>query len=164
MPTINNNKKTSAKPEKSKEGLKNNNHNGKAEKLNSKVVKHLSEKQMAHYKDMLIGIKNKITQDINHIEDQSLNSHKDSTGDLSGYSLHMADVGTDNYDRELSLDVVGNEQDILYQIDKALERIEGGTYGICEMMGLPIPTARLDAIPWTPYCKEAAEKLEKGRI
>lgn len=123
----------------------------------------LTEKQIKHYKEILISTKMKILDDITQIEDQNLSSHKDSSGDLSGYSLHMADVGTDNFDRELALDVVGSEHDILYQIDKALERIDSGAYGICEMLQVPIPAARLDAIPWTPYCKEAAERIEKGR-
>ena len=129
----------------------------------AKIKSLLSEKQIKHYKDILISTKMKILDDINQIEDQNLNSHKDSAGDLSGYSLHMADVGTDNFDRELALDVVGNEHDILYQIDKALERMDHGVYGICEMLQIPIPIAILDAIPWTPYSKEAAEKIEKGR-
>ena len=128
-----------------------------------KIKSILTEKQIKHYKEILISTKMKILEDITQLEDQNLSSHKDSAGDLSGYSLHMADIGTDNFDRELALGVVGGEHDILYQIDKALERIDSGVYGICEMLQIPIPAARLDAIPWTPYSKEAAEKIEKGR-
>jgi RNA polymerase-binding transcription factor DksA len=124
---------------------------------------HLSAKQSTHYEDLLLATKSKILRNIDNIETQNLGSHKDSSGDLSGYSLHMADVGTDNYDRELALNMVGNEQEIIYQIDDALERIKNGTYGICAMLGHPIPTVRLDAIPWTAYCKEAQEKLEKEK-
>jgi DnaK suppressor protein len=123
----------------------------------------LSHKQLKQYKDLLVSTRVKITKDIQHIESQNLNSHKESSGDLSGYSLHMADVGTDNYDREFALDIVGNEQNILYEIDQALARLERGNYGICEMLSVPIPSVRLDAIPWTPYCKEAAEKIERER-
>jgi len=124
---------------------------------------HLSVKQIKAYEEVLLSTRDKIMKAVQHIESQNLNSHKESAGDLSGYSLHMADVGTDNYDRELALDVVGNEQDILYQIDHALVRINSGSFGICEMYGTQIPSPRLDAIPWTPYCKEAAEKIEKER-
>ena len=136
-------------------------------KKNGKKDPALTKKQLDHYRELLMSIKLKIMKDISDIEDQNLNSHKETAGDLSGYSLHMADVGTDNFDRELALDVVGNEQNILYEIDKALVRIEKGMYGICEIYNTPIPLKRLDAIPWTPYCKEAAEKIEsqsRGRI
>jgi RNA polymerase-binding transcription factor DksA len=129
-----------------------------------KTKKHLTDRQVKHYQKVLLATQAKILNDIEHLQLENLNnSHRDNSGDLSGYSLHMADVGTDNYDREMALDVVGNEQDILYEIDKALERIEYGSFGICEMFGTPIPKKRLDAIPWTPYCKKAAEKLEKER-
>ncbi|EKD27576.1 MAG: Transcriptional regulator, TraR/DksA family [uncultured bacterium] len=124
---------------------------------------HLTDKQIEQYKKVLLATQTKILTNIGHMESDNLNSHKDAAGDLSGYSLHMADVGTDNYDRELALDFVGNEQAILYEIEKSLERINAGTYGVCEMYGTPIPKKRLDAIPWTPFCKEAAEKIEKER-
>lgn len=123
----------------------------------------LTKAELKKYKEVLLATQSKILGDIDHLQDTHLNSHKDNSGDLSGYSLHMADVGTDNYDRELALDVVGNEQETLYQIQKALERIDLGTFGLCEMEGRPIDKRRLDAIPWTPFCKEAAEKLEKGK-
>jgi RNA polymerase-binding transcription factor DksA len=124
---------------------------------------HLSAKQLTHFEDLLLTTKLKILHNIDSIESQNLGSHKDSSGDLSGYSLHMADVGTDNYDRELSLNVAGNEQNIIYQIDEALDRIKIGSYGICVMSGDSIPIIRLEAIPWTAYSKEAQEKIEKEK-
>ena len=123
--------------------------------------RYLSDNQIKHFRTILLATQAKILNDVDHIEQEQLKSHRESTGDLSGYSLHMADVGTDNYNQELALDVVGNEHDILYQIDKALDRIEANTYGICEMCNICIPTVRLNAVPWTPYCKESAEQLEK---
>ena len=131
--------------------------------MKKKKETHLSDKQLKHYQKLLESTRAVITHDINHIESEHLKSHKESSGDLSGYSLHMADVGTDNYDQELALDVVGNEHDILYQINNALTKIESQTFGICEMYGSQIPKARLDAIPWTPYCKDAAEELERQK-
>lgn len=125
------------------------------------MKKNLSEKQIKQYQKILLATQSKILKDIDHLESHTLGSHRENSGDLSGYSLHMADVGTDNYERELALDVVGNEQDILYQIESALKRIENGSYGICEMMNVPIQKKRLDAIPWTPFCIEAAEKVEQ---
>jgi len=123
--------------------------------------RYLSDNQIKHFRTILLATQAKILNDVDHIEQEQLKSRKEATGDLSGYSLHMADVGTDNYNQELALDVVGNEHDILYQIDKALDRIEVNAYGICEMCNICIPTVRLNAVPWTPYCKESAEQLEK---
>jgi len=123
--------------------------------------RYLSDNQIKHFRTILLATQAKILNDVDHIEQEELKSHRDATGDLSGYSLHMADVGTDNYNQELALDVVGNEHDILYQIDKALGRIENNTYGICEIYDINIPVSRLNAIPWTAYCKEAAEQIEK---
>lgn len=132
-------------------------------KENLAPKKSLSAKELTHYEGVLMLLKNKIEKNISSLEFDSLNSHRESSGDLSGYSLHMADVGTDNYDRELALNFAGSEQDMLYQIDEALDRIDNKTYGICQMTGEFIPKKRLDAVPWTPYCIEAQEKIERER-
>ena len=58
---------------------------------------------------------------------------KESAQELPGYSLHMADSGTDNFDRDFALSLLSQEQDALYEIDEALKRIEQGNYGVCEM-------------------------------
>jgi RNA polymerase-binding transcription factor DksA len=71
------------------------------------------------------------------------------------FSEHMADAGTDNYDRDFALSMVSSEQDALYEIEQALNRIRKGTYGICEMTGKRIEPARLEAIPWTRFSVEA---------
>jgi DnaK suppressor protein len=74
--------------------------------------------------------------------------------------IHMADVGSDNYEQEFTLGLMENEEQVLEQIEAALERIEEGTYGICIDTGKKIPKTRLNAIPYTPYCVEAASRLE----
>ena len=80
---------------------------------------------------------------------------KESAEELAGYSLHMADSGTDNFDRDFALSLLSSDQDAIYEIEEALKRIEKDTYGICELTGKPIPKARLDAIPWTRFTVEA---------
>ena len=70
---------------------------------------------------------------------------KDALDERPGFSLHMADAGTDEYDRDLALGVLSSEQDALYEIDQALDRIRAGTFGICELTGKPIDPARLEA-------------------
>jgi RNA polymerase-binding protein DksA len=128
-----------------------------------KMKSAISEKQIKRYRSILLDLKDKILGNLSRLEEQALHSGRDITGDLSGYALHMADAGTDNFDRELALNFAGNEREILYQIDQALARIEQGRFGLCEMFGTPIPLNRLDAVPWTPYCLEAAERIERER-
>jgi DnaK suppressor protein len=66
---------------------------------------------------------------------------KESAEEMSNYSLHMADSGTDNFDRDFALSLLSSDQDAIYEIEEALKRIEKGTYGICELTGKPIPPA-----------------------
>ena len=86
---------------------------------------------------------------------------KESAEEIAGYSLHMADSGTDNFDRDFALSLLSSDQDAVYEIEEALKRIERDTYGICEITSKPIPKARLDAIPWTRFTVEAQAQLEK---
>jgi RNA polymerase-binding transcription factor DksA len=86
---------------------------------------------------------------------------KESAEEMSSYSLHMADSGTDNFDRDFALSLLSSDQDAIYEIEEALKRIEKGTYGICELTGKQIPKARLDAIPWTRFTVEAQGQLER---
>ncbi|MGO8701847.1 MAG: TraR/DksA family transcriptional regulator [Limisphaerales bacterium] len=86
---------------------------------------------------------------------------KESAEELASYSLHMADSGTDNFDRDFALSLLSSDQDAIYEIEEALKRIEKGTYGICELTGKPIPLPRLDAIPWTRFTVEAQSQLER---
>ncbi len=76
------------------------------------------------------------------------------------YSLHMADAATDAIDRDVFLGLVSYEQESLYEIDAALERIEEGTYGLCELTGQSIPMDRLEAIPWARFSIEAQKGVE----
>jgi RNA polymerase-binding transcription factor DksA len=86
---------------------------------------------------------------------------KESAEEMSSYSLHMADSGTDNFDRDFALSLLSSDQDAIYEIEEALKRIEKSTYGICELTGKQIPKVRLDAIPWTRFTVEAQAQLER---
>ena len=76
----------------------------------------------------------------------------------------MADSGTDEYDHAMALAILSNEHDALYEVDAAIQRILEGTYGICEKTGKPVPQARLRAVPWTRYTREAQERMEERGI
>jgi len=86
---------------------------------------------------------------------------EESAQELAGYSLHMADSGTDNFDRDFALSLLSSDQDAVYEIEEALKRIEKKTYGVCELTGKSIPRARLEAIPWTRFTVEAQAQLER---
>jgi RNA polymerase-binding transcription factor DksA len=86
---------------------------------------------------------------------------KETAEAIPSYSLHMADSGTDNFDRDFALSLLSSDQDAIYEIEEALKRIERNTYGVCELTGKTIPKARLAAIPWTRFTVEAQAQLEK---
>jgi DnaK suppressor protein len=86
---------------------------------------------------------------------------KESAEEMASYSLHMADSGTDNFDRDFALSLLSSDQDAIYEIEEALKRIEKNTYGVCELTGKQIPKARLEAIPWTRFTVEAQAQLER---
>jgi DnaK suppressor protein len=122
----------------------------------------LAAKVLKRFKDVLLVHKERIMGDYMNLRESHLrSSQRDSTGDLSGYSLHMADLGTDTFDRDFGLSVAANEQDFLYRIDSALKRIEDKTYGICEGCHRMIKVTRLNAIPWARMCIKCKEAEEK---
>ncbi|HZR21642.1 MAG TPA: TraR/DksA C4-type zinc finger protein [Verrucomicrobiae bacterium] len=88
-------------------------------------------------------------------------STNDALSEQPTFSSHMADAGTDTYDRDLALGMLSSEQDALYQVDQALDRIRNGTYGICELTGRPIQEARLRAVPWTRFSADAEKQIER---
>jgi RNA polymerase-binding protein DksA len=113
------------------------------------------------FKQMLLQKRREILRNVNEFEDEALKqSRLDASGDLSSMPIHMADLGTDNYEQEFALGLMDSERKLLKEIDDALERIEQGTYGICEGTGRPILKARLKAQPWARYCVDYARLLE----
>ncbi len=75
----------------------------------------------------------------------------------------LSDQGTDTFDREMELNMMGSEQEVIFEIDAALRRIEKGTYAICELTEEDIPKARLMALPYVRYTVQAQSELERGR-
>lgn len=106
------------------------------------------------YYNTLIDLRERLAAQMNGLA-------KESAEEMAGYSLHMADSGTDNFDRDFALSLLSSDQDAMYEIEEALKRIERNTYGVCELTGKPIPKARLEAIPWTRFTVEAQAQLER---
>jgi DnaK suppressor protein len=95
-----------------------------------------------------------------HLLNQRVALAKDAIEENPTFSTHMADAGTDVYDRDFALGMLSTDQDALYQVEQALDRIRNGTYGYCELTGKPIEPGRLEAIPWTRFSLAAEKKLE----
>ncbi|MHC4187416.1 MAG: TraR/DksA family transcriptional regulator [Planctomycetota bacterium] len=131
----------------------------------SKKGKYLTKAELNHFKKLLLEKRLEILSDVSKIENESLKkSRLDATGDLSNVPIHMADIGTDNFEQEFALDLMDSERKLLDEIHRALERIEDGVYGICEGTGKQIPKARLKAQPWARYCVEYARMIEQGLV
>ena len=126
----------------------------------------MTEKDYAEFEQRLLAERAKILKEMGHLENTVLKvNQRDSAGDLSGYSFHMADVGTDAMEREKAFMFASNEGALLREIDEALRKIYRGEYGVCENCGGPIARARLEAMPYARLClacKENEERASRG--
>ncbi len=124
----------------------------------------LSKEDATKYKRLLLDLRDHLIDGVNFLATDNLKrSQRDASGELSGYGLHMADAGTDSFDREFALSLVSNEQEALYEIEEALKRIDQSTYGICGNCEKPIVKARLDAVPFARLCVNCQSTIEKDR-
>ena len=124
--------------------------------------KKLSKKELNEFKKLVLKKKDEIVEDIKHISDDTLKkSQKEASGDISGYTYHMAAVATDNSDREFSLGIASDERKFIYELDDALKRIEEGTFGTCEDCKGLIAKNRLKVVPYARLCVKCQEKKEK---
>lgn len=115
---------------------------------------HFTAEQLGEQLNRLLFLRERVTGEILSINRDSL-SQNDRDPSLS-------DQGTDTFDREFALNQLSNEQDVLFEIDEAIRRLENGTYGICEMTEEPINIERLEALPYVRYSIKAQSEIEKG--
>ena len=120
----------------------------------------LNMRDLEHFRDLLLDKRRELVGDMSQMEREALRSSGSSN--LSTLPLHMADMGTDNYEQEFTLGLVEKDRNLLREINAALAKIQNGTYGICEGTGKPISKARLEAQPWARYSIEHARQLERG--
>jgi len=126
-------------------------------------VKDVPEKYKRFYK-LLTDLRKHLTEGIErHSEETLKRSSKEDAGDLSSYGQHMADAGTDTFDRDFALSLVSSEQEALSEIEAAIKRVRDGTYGICEITAKPISKERLLAVPFTRYSAEAQKQIERNK-
>lgn len=128
-------------------------------------VRRLSEKDRQMFRRLLLEKRAELVGDVSGMQEEVLRKNRQAAaGDLSSMPIHMADLGTDNYEQEFTLGLLANEKQLLRDIDEALERIDSRTYGMCLGTGKPITKTRLKAKPWARYCIEYARLLEKGQV
>ena len=126
----------------------------------------MNKKKLEYFKKLILKKKEELFSELGYLEDASMNSTtKDQSGDLSSYSFHMADQGTDTMDREMAFNFASREGRYLYHLNEALKRIEDGVYGICRTCNGEIGKKRLEAVPHATQCikcKSSEEKKQRG--
>lgn len=120
----------------------------------------MTKRELQKFKVLLIKQKERSLEGLNHITKDASKSQRESAGDISSYAYHMADVATDHYDREFSMNIATSEQKVLLEIDDALKRIEDGSYGDCLECDKPIALGRLKALPYAQNCIACQQKRE----
>jgi RNA polymerase-binding protein DksA len=120
----------------------------------------MSSKELEHFRDLLLQKRREILGDVMSMEKEALRSASGSN--LSNLPLHMADMGTDNYEQEFTLGLVEKDRVILREINSALAKIMDGSYGTCEGTGKPISKVRLEAQPWARFSIDYARQMERG--
>ena len=115
------------------------------------------------YKERLLALRARLRGDVNQMADAALKkSRSETNGDLSSMPIHMADLGSDNFEQEFTLSLMESEEETLDLIETSLERIEEGSYGQCEECGVKIPKTRLNAIPYASLCVQCASQQEQS--
>ena len=120
----------------------------------------LSKSELKEFKTLLLHRKAVLQGDVKTLEDEACKKGTDAAGDLSTLPMHLADLGTDSHEQDISLGLMENETDELHEIQEAFERIKDGSFGLCETCRKKIPKERLKAIPYTRLCVNCMKKEE----
>src|SRR5262245_59199319 len=115
------------------------------------------------YRQQLLTLRSRLKGDVTHLADEALRkAGGEASGSLSNMPIHMADLGTDNFEQEFTLNLLENDEHALDEIAAALDRLDKGTFGKCEECHKEIPRERLKALPYARFCVECARKMERG--
>jgi len=122
----------------------------------------MTKKEIAYYKKKLLKEKEKLLAELHRFDKSSLHeTPQEVSGDLSGYATHIADIATDNYEQEKSLNFMDNVEKVLNEVERALDKIEKKVYGKCEKCGNEISAKRLRAEPHALLCMDCKRKEEE---
>jgi RNA polymerase-binding transcription factor DksA len=124
---------------------------------------YLTDPELDRFKQLLLQKRAELCGDMRSLKDEALSRSGASHGEQSTMPIHMADLGTDNWEQEFTLGLIASEQAVVREIDEALERVANRTYGICLATRRRISKARLRAKPWAKYCIEHERARDEGR-
>ncbi len=123
----------------------------------------MTQAELNGFRQQLLDLRNRLRGDVSHLTNEALReTGGEASGSLSNTPIHMADLGTDNFEQEFTLGLIQNEEQALDEIGAALDRLEQGTFGRCEECHKDIPRPRLQALPYARYCVECARKAEQS--
>jgi RNA polymerase-binding transcription factor DksA len=123
----------------------------------------MTQAELEGYRQQLLTLRSRLRGDVSHLTSEALRkTGGEASGSLSNTPIHMADLGTDNFEQEFTLGLIQNEEQALDEIGAALERLDQGTFGRCEECHKDIPKARLQALPHARHCVECARKLQQS--
>jgi len=131
-----------------------------AEPVKKEKVQPLSKSDLQYFRGLLLERRREIIGDMGSMESEAFKGGSN----LSNMPIHMADVGTDNFEQEFTLGLIESERQTLREIQEALVRIDNGSYGICLGTGRQIPKVRLEAVPWAKYTIEYKRLLDSGKV
>lgn len=115
------------------------------------------------FKERLLMLRSRLRGDVTQLAESALKKNRtQSNGDLSSMPIHMADIGSDNFEQEFTLSLIESDGNTLAKIEAALDRVEDGSYGLCEECGAKIPKQRLLAVPYATMCVKCASRTEQG--
>ncbi len=121
----------------------------------------MTKVELEAFRDQLTKLRDRLNGDVSSLTEEALGKAGNPTGGLSNMPIHMADLGSDAFEQENTLNLLANEQQQLQEIRDALERIRQGTFGNCEECTNPIPKPRLKELPFTRFCVACARKQEQ---
>jgi RNA polymerase-binding transcription factor DksA len=123
----------------------------------------MTKTELNSHRQQLLALRDRLNANVSHLTDEALRTDGgEAGGNLSHMPIHMADLGTDNFEQENTLNLLANEEQMLAEISAALDRIDNGTFGRCEeCQGEILPKARLKELPYTRYCVDCARKLDQ---
>jgi RNA polymerase-binding protein DksA len=131
-----------------------------AKETKKEKVQALTKSDLQYFRNLLLERRREIIGDVGSMESEAFKGGSN----LSNMPIHMADVGTDNFEQEFTLGLIESERQVLREIQEALIRIDNGTFGTCMGTGKPIPRVRLEAVPWAKYTIEYSRMLEQGKV
>ena len=125
----------------------------------------VNKRDLKHFEKKLLAERERLAKFLGKLESSVLKrTQRDSAGDLSAYSIHMADLGTDAMERENDLLVASAEGRLLAEINEAITRVAEGTYGACESCSKEIDKKRLEVVPQARLCLKCQEQAERRPV